>query len=185
MSSSVGPSYCALCSMPFEYCAWSPSVIRCKASLKENNISLFAKYYPEEALAEGMEMLEVAEVKDSKVAKEGKEEVPLKKDDIAKRELKEAERLKKARVVIQTIYRSRKKSVTHILGMEDWRLDIKAVCKKFANKFACGCAPSKNASGHDEIVIQGDFADELTDLICEFYPQIPRSQIEVQKCKKK
>lgn len=145
-------------------------------------MSLFAKYYPEEALAEGMETLEVAQVKE---VKDGKEEAPLKKDDIAKREMKDAERLKKARVVIQTIYRSRKKSVTHILGMEDWRLDIKAVCKKFANKFACGCAPSKNASGHDEIIIQGDFADELTDLICEFYPQIPRSQIEVQKCKKK
>lgn len=170
------PLYCSLCSMPFEYCAWSPSALRCKTSMKEDNPSLFAKYYAEEVLQEGMQKLDVTEQQS---------QPQVKKDDIAKREMKDAERLKKARVIIQTIFRSPRKSVTHIVGMEDWRLDIKAMCKMFANKFACGCAPSKNAAGIEEIIIQGDFADELPDIISEFYPQIPRSQIEIQKCKKK
>lgn len=35
----------------------------------------------------------------------------------------------------------------------------------FANRFACGSSVAKNNQGQDEIVVQGDFSDELLKMI--------------------
>uniref|UniRef100_A0AC34RCT3 SUI1 domain-containing protein n=1 Tax=Panagrolaimus sp. JU765 TaxID=591449 RepID=A0AC34RCT3_9BILA len=46
--------------------------------------------------------------------------------------------------------------------------------KFFANKFACGCS----VSGPDELTIQGDFTDQLFDVIPEKWKQIDEDYIE-------
>jgi density-regulated protein DRP1 len=67
----------------------------------------------------------------------------------------------------------------------------------FANKFATGASVSKNPQGEDEIVIQGDVADEVEDMLLDeddkkavavFGGRIDGDQIEVTdegKLKKK
>lgn len=42
----------------------------------------------------------------------------------------------------------------------------------FANKFACGASVAKNNQGLDEIVVQGDFSDEIHDLILANWPAV-------------
>lgn len=74
--------------------------------------------------------------------------------------------------------RNKRKSVTHIRGMEQFGLDLKKVAKLFASKYACGCSVTKNASGQDEIVIQGDFVDDLLDFIPDEWPEVPDEQID-------
>ena len=47
-------------------------------------------------------------------------------------------------------------------------IDLKVASKFFGQKFACGAS----ITGDDEIVIQGDFKDDLFDLIPEKWPEV-------------
>lgn len=42
----------------------------------------------------------------------------------------------------------------------------------FANRFACGSSVAKNNQNQDEIVVQGDFSDEIHDLILANWPNV-------------
>lgn len=84
-------------------------------------------------------------------------------------------------MTIKIIERNKRKSVTHIRGMEAFGLDLKQVAKRCASRFACGCSVAKNPAGYDEIVIQGDFVDDLIDFIPEEWPAVFSEQIEVSE----
>ncbi len=49
---------------------------------------------------------------------------------------------------------------------------MKKTAKTFASKFACGSSVSKNAEGKDEIVVQGEFAVEIAELLESMFPQV-------------
>ena len=51
-------------------------------------------------------------------------------------------------------------------------VDLKKAAKMFANRFACGSSVAKNNQNQDEIVVQGDFSDELLDLILANWPHV-------------
>lgn len=44
-------------------------------------------------------------------------------------------------------------------------IDLKKASKQFATKFATGASVSKNASGAEEIVVQGDVTDEIVEML--------------------
>ena len=50
---------------------------------------------------------------------------------------------------------------------------MKVASKFFGQKFACGAS----ITGDDEIVIQGDFKDDLFDLIPEKWPEVRMSSL--------
>ena len=50
---------------------------------------------------------------------------------------------------------------------------MKVASKFFGQKFACGAS----ITGDDEIVIQGDFKDDLFDLIPEKWPEVRKSSL--------
>lgn len=58
-------------------------------------------------------------------------------------------------------------------------LDLKKVAKSCASRYACGCSVVRNPAGFDEVVIQGDFVDDLFDFILQEWPEILESQIEI------
>jgi density-regulated protein DRP1 len=97
--------------------------------------------------------------------------------DEEKRLAKEEEKRKKAKVVIKLVDRNKRKSVTHVGGVEAFGLDLRVVTKRLANKYACGCSVVKSAAGDDEIVIQGDFVDDLMEFLPSEWPLIPSDQI--------
>jgi hypothetical protein len=51
-------------------------------------------------------------------------------------------------------------------------VELKKAAKMFANRFACGSSVAKNNQNQDEIVVQGDFSDELLDLILANWPHV-------------
>lgn len=55
--------------------------------------------------------------------------------------------------------------VSHMLLSD---IDVKAASKFLGGKFACGAS----VTGDDEIVIQGDFVDDLFDVLPEKWPQV-------------
>merc|ERR1712002_681042 len=71
--------------------------------------------------------------------------------------------------------RGKKKSVTHITGLMTYEIDLKKTAKMLGGKFACGTSSNEKA---DEIVIQGDFIDQVIDILEEKFPQIPSKNIK-------
>ena len=64
-----------------------------------------------------------------------------------------------------------------------WGINNKSIAKTWAGRFACGSSVTKNASGTEEIVIQGDVGDDVYDYILEHFPEIPESNIEMESKK--
>ena len=47
----------------------------------------------------------------------------------------------------------------------------------FANRFACGSSVAKNNQNQDEIVVQGDFSDELLKMILSNWTNVSISSV--------
>lgn len=78
------------------------------------------------------------------------------------------------KISIKRETRSKKKCVTIVKGLSTFSIDNKKAAKAFANKFSCG----SSVTGDDEIVIQGDVADDLIDFIQEKWPEVEDDCIE-------
>jgi len=139
--------YCSVCSLPPEYCEWGGSFEKCKQQLLKLHPDLYAKLYGADQLVTDLE----------KTSLDDKPE-PVKK-----------KKQQPQRVVIETQKRGKRKHVTIVSGLEtvDPTVDLKKVAKQFASKFACGSGVGKTAEGRDEIVVQGDFAMEIMEILEE------------------
>lgn len=92
------------------------------------------------------------------------------------------------KVTIKRIERNKRKHVTSIHGLEAFGVDLKKAAKQFASKFATGASVTKNAQGQDEIVVQGDVGDEVSEMIeneVGVLKGIPVDNIEFVEDKKK
>ncbi|CEP18620.1 hypothetical protein [Parasitella parasitica] len=169
--------------MPPEYCEFSGTQEKCKLWLKENNEDMYEKIYGDiEGVTEGVQNVAVEENSGNK------KDRAVVKDKSAKLDAKlERETRKKmaSRVIIKRIERTKRKSVTTIYGLDVFGVDIKKAAKMFANKFACGSSVAKNNQGQDEIVVQGDFTEEVYRMILENWKQVPEENIDKIEEKKK
>jgi density-regulated protein DRP1 len=64
-------------------------------------------------------------------------------------------------------------------------VDLKKAAKQFANKFAASASVSKIPSGGDEILIQGECADDLFDYILATFKGISEDDIDFAETSKK
>ncbi|KAF8139061.1 eukaryotic translation initiation factor 1-like protein [Boletus edulis] len=174
--------YCEICTFPPEYCEFGSSFTRCKEWLHAAHPQLFEKYYSEEALQSklGTLSLEAQAMLEKDTAKKE-----------AKAEAKADAALKKkmaSQVVIKRIERNKRKYVTAIHGIEVFDIELKKAAKFLAQKFATGASVTKNAQGQDEIVVQGDVAEEVLELIennTGIFKGIPAGNVEIVEDKKK
>ena len=72
------------------------------------------------------------------------------------------------KILLSIAPRGKKKAVTVVQGLKTFGIDLKVASKFFGQKFACGAS----ITGDDEIVIQGDFKDDLFDLIPEKWADV-------------
>ncbi|KAI9031624.1 translation initiation factor SUI1 [Phycomyces nitens] len=178
--------YCGICTMPPEYCEFSGTQEKCKEWLKENHEDVYSSLYNVEAITKGVENVALEET--GATTADGKPDRTFVKDKSAKLEAKlERENKKKmsSRVTIKRVERTKRKCVTTIYGLDVFGVDMKKAAKMFANKFACGSSVAKNNQGQDEIVVQGDFSEELNDLILANWPHVPEDNIDIVEEKKK
>ncbi|KAG2193466.1 hypothetical protein INT46_007734 [Mucor plumbeus] len=169
--------------MPLEYCEFSGTQEKCKLWLKETNEDMYEEVYGGvKGVTEGVEK---ATIEDESGDKKDRTVV---KDKSAKLEAKlERENKKKmaSRVLIKRIERTKRKCVTTIYGLDIFGVDLKKAAKMFANRFACGSSVAKNNQGQDEIVVQGDFSDELLKMILKNWTNVPEENIDKIEEKKK
>ncbi|KAJ3575827.1 hypothetical protein NP233_g837 [Leucocoprinus birnbaumii] len=174
--------YCAVCTFPVEYCEFGSSLTRCKEWLQESNSQLFDKLYSDEALQAKIGTLSLeaqAKLEQDTAKKEAKAEA--KADAALKKKLA-------SQVMIKRIERTKRKHVTAISGLEAFGIDLKKAAKQLASKFATGASVTKTPTGAEEIVVQGDVADEVMELLEEgvgVLKGVPSDNIEITEEKKK
>ena len=111
-------------------------------------------------------------------------------DKRAVKEHKKKERKKESitrQVQIFRTRRNKRKYITTIQGLETFDIGLKDASKFLGKKFACGSALSGTPEGGKEIVLQGDLAYDVIDLLEEKY-DVPSEAIKVvekSKSKKK
>ncbi|KAH7910325.1 eukaryotic translation initiation factor 1-like protein [Hygrophoropsis aurantiaca] len=151
--------YCQVCTFPVEYCEFGSSLTRCKEWLAEAHPTVYEKFYSDEALQSKIGTLSLeaqAKLEKDTAKKEAKAEA--KADAALKKKMA-------SQVLIKRIERNKRKHVTAIHGLEAFDIDLKKAAKFLAQKFATGASVTKNAQGQDEVVVQGDVADEVLEII--------------------
>ncbi|XP_059092103.1 LOW QUALITY PROTEIN: density-regulated protein homolog [Tigriopus californicus] len=161
--------YCPNCSMPFEFCEYYPDYEGCRQWLE--------KHMPEKichTLGGGRRRAGGGGGVDdgSVVGEDGKKRQTRGGKSMMKAKKKEAAVQK--RIILSIAPRGKKKAVTVIQGLKTCGIDLKVASKFFGQKFACG----SSITGDDEIVIQGDFKDDLFDVIPEKWPEVDEDLID-------
>jgi density-regulated protein len=90
-----------------------------------------------------------------------------------------------SKVVLKRIERGKRKYVTAIANLGAFTAEeSKAVAKKIAQRFATGASVSRTVEGKEEVVVQGDLAEEIEEFLVEKY-KIPEERIVIREEKAK
>ncbi|NXM01943.1 DENR protein, partial [Tyrannus savana] len=147
------------------YCEYMPDVTKCRQWLEKNFPDEFAKLTVENSpkqeagVGEGQGNVG-GEEEEKKKQKRGK--------------IKQKKKTVPQKVTIAKIPRAKKKYVTRVCGLATFEIDLKEAQRFFAQKFSCGAS----VTGEDEIIIQGDFTDDIIDVIQEKWPEVDDDSIE-------
>ncbi|KPP60440.1 density-regulated protein-like, partial [Scleropages formosus] len=158
--------YCGVCSLPTEYCEYMPEPAKCRQWLEKNFPDEFAKMTVESAPKQdtgGGDAPPAGEEEEKKKQKRG-----------GRGQIKQKKKTVPQKVTIAKIPRAKKKYVTRVCGLNTFDIDLKEAQRFFAQKFSCGAS----VTGEDEIIIQGDFTDDITDVIQEKWPEVDDDSIE-------
>jgi density-regulated protein DRP1 len=150
--------YCGECTLPLEYCEYSPTPDKCRVWIEKNLPDHFEKLMKDE---DGKDICGGEEKKRQK--RGGRGVIKAKKKPQGPQ-----------KVTLARSSRGKKKFVTVITGLNTFDIDLKDAAKYFAHKFSCG----SSVTGDSEIVVQGDVKDDLFDIIPEKWPEIDEDSIE-------
>mmetsp|Transcript_16720 Transcript_16720/g.54651 ORF Transcript_16720/g.54651 Transcript_16720/m.54651 type:complete len:189 (-) Transcript_16720:1351-1917(-) len=158
--------YCPTCSFPREYCEFG-DVGGCGAPPPGSGEDAAA------AAAEGVEKLGLEGAGERA---EGAAAAAAAASDAApaapapeKQKSGKNKKAKKQEVVIERTTRNKRKCVTTISGLDIFQVKLAEAAKKFGKKFACGSSVVKDAAGKEQIDVQGDFMEEIGELILKEY----------------
>ncbi|XP_062814932.1 density-regulated protein-like isoform X1 [Anolis carolinensis] len=153
--------YCGVCSLPTEYCEYMLNVSKCRQWLEKKFPNEFAKLIvetsPKQASGVGEGQGTTGEEEEKKKQKRG-----------GRGQIKQKKKSVPQKVTIAKIPRAKKKYVTRVCGLATFEIDLKEAQRFFAQKFSCGAS----VTGEDEIIIQGDFTDDIIDVILEKWPEV-------------
>ncbi|XP_043924845.1 density-regulated protein [Protopterus annectens] len=160
--------YCGVCSLPVEYCEYMPDVNKCRLWLEKNFPGEFSK------LTVGNSPKQDAGGGEPQTVGGGEEEEKKKQKRGGRGQIKQKKRTVPQKVTIAKIPRAKKKYVTRVCGLATFEIDLKEAQRFFAQKFSCGAS----VTAEDEIIIQGDFTDDITEVIQEKWPEVDDDSIE-------
>ncbi|XP_028828900.1 density-regulated protein isoform X2 [Denticeps clupeoides] len=158
--------YCGACSLPTEYCEYMPEPAKCRQWLEKNLPDVYASMTvgntPKQESATG-QAPPAAEEEEKKKQKRG-----------GRGQIKQKKKTVQQKVTIAKIPRAKKKYVTRVCGLATFDIDLKEAQRFFAQKFSCGAS----VTAEDEIIIQGDFTDDIIDVIQEKWPEVDDNSID-------
>ncbi|XP_074474180.1 density-regulated protein isoform X2 [Sebastes fasciatus] len=158
--------YCGVCSLPTEYCEYMPEPAKCRQWLEKNFPDVFARMTvgnaPNQDLGSG------------EAPAGGEEEEKKKQKRGGRGQIKQKKKTVPQKVTIAKIPRAKKKYVTRVCGLATFDIELKEAQRFFAQKFSCGAS----VTAEDEIIIQGDFTDDIIDVIQEKWPEVDDESID-------
>ena len=157
--------YCAECSCPYEYCEYASCARVAAAKLEKVALS-------DDAAGDAPATSAAAADAAGDAAGDAGAEETKKKSSSSKKSKSKAKE-----VVITRLSRNRKKQITNVQGLDAFDVDLKDASKMFGKKFACGCSVTKGATGKDELDLQGDYSEQLGELILAKYANIEESDL--------
>lgn len=152
-------TYCGVCTLPVEFCEFGKSFKKCKAWLENVDPARYNSLYGSDAtVVSSLSSERETQITSSLAKMQLKEE---------RKQEREAQNLKNSKILIKRIPRTKHKHIVAISNLEVLGpdIDLKKIAKVFASKFATGSSVSKNAEKKDEIVIQGDVANEVEEYL--------------------
>uniref|UniRef100_A0A667Y4Y5 Density-regulated protein n=1 Tax=Myripristis murdjan TaxID=586833 RepID=A0A667Y4Y5_9TELE len=149
------------CILPcLQYCEYMPEPAKCRQWLEKNFPEVFARMSvgntPKQETGSG-EAPPAGEEEEKKKQKRG-----------GRGQIKQKRKPVPQKVTIAKIPRAKKKYVTRVCGLATFDIDLKEAQRFFAQKFSCGAS----VTAEDEIIIQGDFTDDIIDVIQEKWPEV-------------
>jgi density-regulated protein DRP1 len=157
-------TYCPICGLPPDFCQYGTSWDKCKPVCMEK----FPQYYPELC---GVSLDDAKKAAEAAADKGKVKELPGGKK---KREASPS-------ITIKKLTRGGRKCVTSVQGLELFGVKLDDAAKKFKKKFACGTSVVKGENGlSDTVDIQGDFEDEVVDLIVAEFKIPDKKSIEAR-----
>mmetsp|Transcript_24206 Transcript_24206/g.53723 ORF Transcript_24206/g.53723 Transcript_24206/m.53723 type:complete len:225 (-) Transcript_24206:205-879(-) len=157
----VHVEYCSICGLPPDFCQYGPSWEKCKPMCMEK----FPQYYPE---LSGVSLEDAKKKAEEASDKTKVKELPGGKK---KREVS-------PHVTIKKLTRGGRKCVTSIAGLDGFSVKLEDAAKLFKKKFSCGASVVKGDTGQpDTVDIQGDFEEEVIEIITKEFGAVPRAKI--------
>ncbi|CAL9682364.1 unnamed protein product [Knipowitschia caucasica] len=164
--------YCGVCSLPTEYCEYMPEPAKCRQWLEKNFPDVFARMtVGPKGSAANTPKLETGTGEPTPVAEE---EEKKKQKRGGRGQIKQKKKTVPQKVTIARIPRAKKKYVTRVCGLATFDIELKEAQRFFAQKFSCGAS----VTAEDEIIIQGDFTDDIIDVIQEKWPEVDDDSID-------
>jgi density-regulated protein len=192
----VNVTMCPIDGLPVEYCEFGKKFKTALPWLLENCPELYLQTFEKtvaEHCGETGSSVDLRNEGGDPVAKTGTSEKPVDLSDprAAKKAAKkiakaEATARKEAqakshqvgpRVLITMKRRNKRKFTVNIGGLELFGVKLKEAAKNFSKKFACSSTVTKNDTGEKEVVMQGDFSQDLGKVISEMFPSVPFDSI--------
>ncbi|KAG2470606.1 density-regulated protein [Erpetoichthys calabaricus] len=158
--------YCGICSLPTEYCEYMPEPAKCRQWLEKN--------FPDEFKRLSLGNSPKQDAGDGDAPTAGEEEEKKKQKRGGRGQIKQKKKTVPQKVTIAKIPRAKKKYVTRVCGLATFEIDLKEAQRFFAQKFSCGAS----VTAEDEIIIQGDFTDDIIEVIQEKWPEVDDDSIE-------
>ncbi|XP_041916456.1 density-regulated protein [Alosa pseudoharengus] len=160
--------YCGVCTLPTEYCEYMPEPAKCRQWLEKNFPNEFAR------MTLGKDNVPRQEPKAGDAPFVGEEEEKKKQKRGGRGQIKQKKKTVPQKVTIAKIPRAKKKYVTRVCGLATFDIELKEAQRFFAQKFSCGAS----VTAEDEIIIQGDFTDDIIDVIQEKWPEVDDDSID-------
>ncbi|VFV23685.1 density-regulated protein [Lynx pardinus] len=155
--------YCGVCSLPTEYCEYMPDVAKCRQWLEKNFPNEFAKLTVENSPKQESGISEGQ-------GTAGEEEEKKKQKRGGRGQIKQ-----KKKTTTKGYDSQNSQSKEEICNESMWPCNFWLGWQRVAKWLV----PSGNdMTGEDEIIIQGDFTDDIIDVIQEKWPEVDDDSIE-------
>ncbi|XP_077593945.1 density-regulated protein [Stigmatopora nigra] len=161
--------YCGVCSLPSEYCEYMPEPAKCRQWLEKNFPGVFARMTLGPAANAPEKRPDTGDAPTA-----GEEEEKKKQKRGGRGQIKQKKKTVPQKVTIAKIPRAKKKYVTRVCGLATFDIELKEAQRFFAQKFSCGAS----VTAEDEIIIQGDFTDDIIDVIQDKWPEVDDESID-------
>lgn len=174
---AIPPEYCEyLSKAEFDKCLPWLLENRDREWLKANckNFSEFFADEPTEAVQEKLDKLSL----------EGADK-PAEGDIVKKLPGGKVKKKERPEVILERSVRNKRKCITTIRGLESFNVKLPEASKMFGKRFACGSSVVKGPAEKEQIDVQGDFLDEITDLILEKWTNITEADMFLWENNKK